>query len=232
MTRRLEWPLLRTSALAHLAWRVYAARYEAQVAAMRESLTHATIDHDLQPGMTKDEIAARRAAYLDWWGELISFSSLISHSHGRLFFHFIQPNQYDRGAKPLSPEERERFTRETSWFDEVTPRYAYAKQMTEELHRNGIDSTFLGDLFKSTTETVYVDDCCHLNPRGVALLTDAVAQHIVASPEIARLRPAGATSERHLAGTALDAPTAAGCSPHRETPPPPVASLSATDHRS
>lgn len=44
---------------------------------------------------------------------------MISHARGRLFFHFIQPNQYDRGAKPLSPGERESFTRDTTWFDPV-----------------------------------------------------------------------------------------------------------------
>lgn len=192
MTRRLDWPILRASALAHLAWRVYAAQYEAQVATARDALTRETVDHDLQANMTAEEIGARRTAYLDWWHELVLFSEVISHARGRLFFHFIQPNQYARGAKPLSPEERESFTRNTAWFDEVTPRYAYVKLMTEELQRDGIDSTYLGDLFAKTEETVYADDCCHLNERGIAMLADAVARHIVTSPEIERLPEAGA----------------------------------------
>jgi len=209
MTRRLDWPILRASALAHLAWRVYAARYEAKAAAARDALTRGAVDHDLQPDMTAEEVSARRTAYLDWWRELILFSEVISHTRGRLFFHFIQPNQYDRGAKPLSAEERESFTRNTSWFDEVTPRYAHVKLMIEELQRAGIDSTYLGDLFATTAETVYVDDCCHLNEHGIAMLTDAVAQHIVTSPEIERLPLSGAARTwPYVAGSARNDATA------------------------
>jgi hypothetical protein len=207
-TRRLDGPVLRSSALAQLAWRVYAARYDAATSTLRDRLTRATVDREVETGLTAKEAAARRSAYLVWWAELIRFSQLIVHERGGLFFHFVQPNQYERGAKPLSPEERESFTRNTTWFDEVTPRYAYARRMTEQLRREGVDTTFLGELFATTRETVYVDDCCHLNARGIATLTDAIARHIVASDEIGRLaaaadRDAGRARAAAAAGAAL-----------------------------
>jgi len=188
VTRAFDWPLARSSALAHLGWRVYAARYENRVARARDALSRFTSFADSTPSPTPVEIAERRAAYLDWWHDLILFSDVISHARGRSFFHFIQPNQYDRGAKPLSPEERENFTRQASWFDEVTPRYALVKEMTADLREQGVDSTFLGNMFAATEETVYVDDCCHLNERGVGMLATAVAEHIVASNQLSRLR--------------------------------------------
>jgi hypothetical protein len=190
VTRQLDRPLLRSSALLQLAWRAYVAHYEATTAALRDSVTASSVDRDARTDLTPDEIAARRIAYLDWWGELLQFSREVSHARGRAFFHFVQPNQYDRGAKPLSAAERDSFTRNTSWFDEVTPRYAYVKQMTDRLRRGGIDTTFLGDLFATTRETVYADDCCHLNALGIAMLADAVASHIVASPEMDVVPPA------------------------------------------
>lgn len=209
-TRWLDEPVLSSSALAQLAWRVYAARYDEAAAALRDRLTHETVDREVDASLTPAEIARRRSAYLAWWGELIRFSQLIVHARGGLFFHFVQPNQYARGTKPLSAEERTSFTRNTTWFDEVTPRYAYAKGMTERLRRQGVDTTFLGDVFTTTRETVYVDDCCHLNTRGIALLTDAIARHLVSSDEIGHLRTA---VEREAARAPSDAATVAALAP-------------------
>jgi hypothetical protein len=178
-TTLADHPLVRRSTLAHLLWRVYRARYEDDVAQRRSKLAAAS--HERPPTSSPQTITARRDAYLTWLHELIAFSDVIARSRGKSFFHFVQPNQYDRGAKPLSLEERERFTRNTAWFDEVTPRYARLERMTLDLRSSGVDSTYLGDVFAQTSETVYVDDCCHLNERGVALLVAAIADRVVAS---------------------------------------------------
>lgn len=177
---------LRRSTLAHLLWRVYTARYEHRTAALRDELARVAPDRATDGAAPPEEIAARRDAYLRWWHELIAFSDVIARARGRTFFHFVQPNQYDRGSKPLSAEEREHFTRQTTWFDEVTPRYARVEEMTERLRRVGVDSTFLGDVFATTTETVYVDDCCHLNEHGVRMLATAIGEHVAASGRLAR----------------------------------------------
>ena len=57
--------------------------------------------------------------------------------------------------------------------------------MTERLRAQGVDSTFLGDMFAETAETVYVDDCCHLNERGVDMLASTIVQHMIASGRFA-----------------------------------------------
>lgn len=184
VTRVFQRPVLRSSALAHLVWRVLVARHERAVARLRSEVaesaprrTDPTIDGPAA-------ITARREDYFRWWHELLAFSNAITRARGKPFFHFVQPNQYVRGAKPLSREEHESFTRHTEWFDEVTPRYATVAAMTARLRDEGVDSTFLGDLFANTRETVYVDDCCHLNARGVELLATAVARHVAASGRI------------------------------------------------
>ena len=179
---------LRRSTLVHLLWRVYAARYERSATALRSALAHVAPDPAIQARAGTGPIAARRDSYLEWWHDLILYSDLISRARGRSFFHFVQPNQYDRGSKPLSPEERESFTRNTAWFDEVTPRYARVEEMTAHLRRSGVDSTFLGDLFATTAATVYVDDCCHLNEHGVHLLAAAIGEHVAASGRLGRGR--------------------------------------------
>jgi hypothetical protein len=182
-TRRLDAPLLRSSALVHLAWRAWAAGYESRVAALRRALENASFD-GAAPERDPDAIALEREGYLRWWHELLLYSDAIARLRGKPFFHFVQPNQYDRGSKPLSPEERESFTRNAAWFDEVTPRYATVERMTRQLRAAGVDSTHLGRLFADTPQTVYVDDCCHFNRLGVEMLAGAVARHVAASGRI------------------------------------------------
>lgn len=200
VTRLLERPVLRNSALAHLAWRAAAAEYERRVAGARRALTaEATPFADVEPpSADPGGVEARRAAYLSRWEELTRLAHVIASEQGRPFLHFVQPNQYDRGAKPLSAEERTLHTRNAPWFDEVTPRYRLAEEMTARLRSRGVESHFLGRIFATTEETVYVDECCHLNARGVALLNAAIAERLVASgllavlprvPHTARLSP-------------------------------------------
>lgn len=181
VTRALDRPILRSSALVHLAWRVWAARYEEHVDSLRRDLADAAPFDGVAPVQDPGAIARRRDEYFAWWHELLLYSDVIARLRGKPFFHFVQPNQYDRGSKPLSPEERESFTRNTPWFDEVTPRYAIVERMSERLRREGVDSTYLGRLFAATTDTVYVDDCCHFNPLGIDMLAGSVARHVADS---------------------------------------------------
>lgn len=189
LTRLVERPVLRSSALVHLAWRAAVAHDEAVI---RQTLAAdeaeaAVFLRDLEPATTPKEIEARRDTYFAWWEDLVRYSDAIAELEGRLLFHFVQPNQYDRGAKPLSAEEREHHTRNAAWFDEVTPRYRRAEAMTERLRAEGVASYFLGRVFAGTTETVYVDECCHLNERGLDLLAGEIAARIVASGRLAAL---------------------------------------------
>ncbi len=159
---------------------MWAARYETKVESLRHDLESAGPFDGVAAEHDESAIARRRDDYFVWWHELLLYSDTIARLRGKPFFHFVQPNQYDRGSKPLSPEERESFTRNTAWFDEVTPRYAIVERMSERLRTEGVDSTYLGRLFAGTADTVYVDDCCHVSPRGNALLGAAMGERLAA----------------------------------------------------
>jgi len=192
VTATVDDSLLRRSTLAHLFWRVYASRYERRVAALRERIANVQPEDDVfaRRAVTPAQRVTQRDAYLDWWRELVAYSDLICRARGRAFFHFVQPNQYLRESKPLSVEERESFTRQTAWFDEVTPRYARVERMTARLRLAGVDSSFLGNLFARTPDTVYVDDCCHLNERGTALLVRAIGERVTTSGRLSTVATA------------------------------------------
>ena len=193
LTRALDDSVLRRSMLAHLVWRVLADRYRAVVADLRVT-ADAVADEwgDVEPGDPRERIGR----YLRLYERLVRDAALASAVAGKPYFHFVQPNQHPRGAKPLSPEEREHFST-PGWADVLTPYYEHLAVMSHALAASGVDATFLGDLFAHTTETVYADACCHLNPHGTALLVQAIVEHVLVSGALATLPEAGLRDAVH-----------------------------------
>jgi lysophospholipase L1-like esterase len=89
------------------------------------------------------------------------------------------------GHKPLVPFERQMVTRDSSgttvesaWFLTMAAVYQEAARRAN----GGGRFVFLGGLFDSTTEAVYVDEA-HLGPRGNELAARAIAGYIQTHPE-------------------------------------------------
>jgi hypothetical protein len=180
VTRWLDAPVVGSSALAHLAWRTFVRSYERRIAGLRGGAPRDDVWSRIEPATTPAAIEEKRRGYMSFWENLIRFSDLITRRQGKLFFHFVQPNQYDRESKPLSEEERTLYTK-NDWFDLVTSAYRSIESMTDELRAEGIESHFLGRVFAASPETVYMDDCCHLNDHGLDVLTTTIADRIIAS---------------------------------------------------
>jgi hypothetical protein len=51
------------------------------------------------------------------------------------------------------------------------------------LGERGVDFHDLTDLYAGIAESLYVDDCCHVNGKGNALMGEAVGKAIVAGWE-------------------------------------------------
>jgi lysophospholipase L1-like esterase len=97
-------------------------------------------------------------------------------ARGIPYHHFLQPNQYVPGSKPLTLEERTRFTRDDHPYRQaVLDGYPELRKAGEELRRSGVAFHDLTDLFADEERTVYGDDCCHLNAYGNRRLAEAVA---------------------------------------------------------
>jgi hypothetical protein len=193
LTRWLDVPVVRSSALAYLIWKAFIRRYERRVTKLREGAP--TNDWNaMEPATTSTAIAAKRLRYMQFWANLIRFSDVIARRQGKQFFHFVQPNQYERDSKPLSEEERALYIK-NDWFDAVTTGYREIESMTTELRAEGIESHFLGHVFADTSQTVYMDDCCHLNAAGVEILSAAIADRIISSGALARVASIGSSRE-------------------------------------
>lgn len=112
-------------------------------------------------------------------------SSLMMHrfceSQGIVYLHAIQPNQYDRGSKPLSAEEQENcYSLDILYGQFIAEGYPQLRQQAASLRQQGVNLLDLTSLFRTTIETIYVDPFCHLNETGsrrmARAITDAIAE--------------------------------------------------------
>ena len=143
---------------------------------------------------TKDEILDALAA--TWWRCSQDIYGL-STVHGFEYYHFLQPNQYDVGSKPLTvAEERLAFDPDSDFVDLVGQGYPRLRQEVASLGDTGVVFVDLSRIFEEVDETVYVDTCCHFNTRGVTELVARIAETIGASPGVSAVGIPKAAADR------------------------------------
>jgi hypothetical protein len=176
-------PLLRSSLLAHLVWRISAKRYSRRADQLRDEDQQAARLRwrHLEPALGPDDYEAKRNRYFELLTDLIRDSHWIATKQNKSFFEFIQPNFHVEGSKPLSEEERRLAAISPLPYSNVTPMYARLEKMVSTLHAEGIQAHSMVQLFHDRPETLYIDNCCHLNDRGLTLLMNAIADRVLAN---------------------------------------------------
>ncbi|NJL27620.1 MAG: hypothetical protein HC897_06830 [Thermoanaerobaculia bacterium] len=100
----------------------------------------------------------------------------LAEAHGVRYLHFLQPNQYVEGSKPLSEAEKaSAFDPASDWCQGVQGGYPLLQAKGRELKEEGIAFEDLTEIFKTQEGTLYRDTCCHLGLEGNRLLARAVA---------------------------------------------------------
>jgi hypothetical protein len=109
----------------------------------------------------------------------------LARENGMEYYHFLQPNQYVKGSKVLTPEERRlAYSEEVKISQSALIGYPILiKQGRKLLERNikFFDATMV---FAKEKETVYLDICCHYNERGKEVLAAYMMDKIVQNPRI------------------------------------------------
>jgi len=100
------------------------------------------------------------------------------------YYHFLQPNQYVEGSKPMSEEERKiAINPRQPYRHGVLVGYPMLRESGKELIAQGVDFNDLALIFSDVEEIVYRDDACHLNERGYAIIADRIGKTILEDPE-------------------------------------------------
>ena len=175
---------LRGSALFGLANRYQQERIAAEIIRLNHQLAAPEPDASpQQPERRQQRNAQRRQERLPenarfWYRSSVMLARLAQLA-GADYYHFLQPNQYVPDSKPLSPWEREFAYRPgASGKSAVEPGYPLLQAISRALPGQGSNYFDLTGIFADHPETLYVDDCCHLNQRGNELLAAAMVRRM------------------------------------------------------
>jgi hypothetical protein len=99
---------------------------------------------------------------------------------GIRYYHFLQPNQYDPGSKPMGAEERRTaYNPNHPYRKGVEHGYPLLAKAGLELVADGIKFYDARKVFAGLSEPLYVDQCCHFKPKGSQILAAWMAARIV-----------------------------------------------------
>ena len=116
----------------------------------------------------------------------------VAERNGMEYYHFLQPNQYLPGSKPLSNQEMAKaYLPDTPRARNVRNVYPLLIRQGRYLSNHGVRFFDLTQIFRDNHETLYRDDCCHFNRRGYELLAEAMLGRILETTDIPQLAPAG-----------------------------------------
>jgi hypothetical protein len=183
-------PILRDLVVANLIWRV--ADRGLQIAMLKYRVA---LDQQLPASqvarLTSNQLGflgppvkyrTRRELYLDiakQWGRASVLMKDIVAAQGGLYFHFLQPNQYVPDSKPLGEEEKKNAVYPLSVYRKpVEIGYPYLRAMGASLRSAGLWFEDLTDLFAGDSEDLYIDSCCHISKKGMAIVARAIASAI------------------------------------------------------
>jgi hypothetical protein len=180
-------PLLRRSVFASTVWRFLDRTLETQLAQARvemeaykpkapaESRNYAFLGPTRKYGepaeMYRDLVAV--------WQRSSLLMSQLARANGARYVHFLQPNQYLEGSKPMSAAERQTALWPGSSYErDVRAGYPLMQQAGRELKAKGVDFVDLTGLFSEVSEPLYTDSCCHFSREGNQLLGEAMGRAI------------------------------------------------------
>lgn len=124
---------------------------------------------------TREE-AIKRA--LQIWTSSSRSSYAVAFINGIRYLEVVQPSQYLEGSKSFSSEE-ERLVRSDRSMEVVGEGYSMIHAEDFGLPAESIlDARFI---FAETRQSVYSDNCCHLNQEGERVLANAIARKIIRS---------------------------------------------------
>ncbi|NJK38878.1 MAG: hypothetical protein HC835_06975 [Oscillatoriales cyanobacterium RM2_1_1] len=96
------------------------------------------------------------------------------------YLHVLQPNQYWKTARKFGSEEKKiAFTENSPYAKGVEIGYPLLLKNVDQLTKSQVNILNATNIFDPIQEPVYIDNCCHYNPRGEKILSEFVAREVV-----------------------------------------------------
>jgi len=178
-------PLLRRSVFASTLWRILDLRLEGSLARAREQLE----DHRPQvpaehrgysavgPGRAYADDSEMYDDLTAVWSQSSLQMQRLCTTSGIVYFHFLQPNQYLEGTKPMTrAEQRSAILPGNPFRLHVAAGYPRLREAGAKLAAQGVPFTDMTRAFAGIDELLYIDTCCHFNEKGNEILGRAMGK--------------------------------------------------------
>jgi hypothetical protein len=168
--RALIGTLARFNVAANVAWTFLdqwqQKRAEVATRALEKAAAgqHSYLHNGPQDRAASLEEAIARSTEL--WIESSTQMNHLAQANGIAYAHFLQPNQYLEGSKPLSDEEKRVAIRDGGYAPVARRVYPVLVKAGARLLERGVPFTDLTRIFENEKKTLYVDACCHVNQEG------------------------------------------------------------------
>jgi hypothetical protein len=150
---------------------------------LQEAESSFQISGPLEPGAEREPLL-RETVQL--WAESSRQMAHLSRANGIRYFHFLQPNQYVAGSKPMSLVERQRALSVPGYGGLVRHNYPMLIEAGRVLAEEGIAFADLTRVFESEQRPVYVDTCCHFNELGYEIMIAEMAKYMTEQEPVPR----------------------------------------------
>ena len=172
---------LRQSRTMALIWRLSVLNAGNRIARIQSDLQNADVAENLGNELTYPEIYSIIGEECEQvWKNCSELLNALCREKGIRYYHFLQPNQYVPGSKPMSQQELEEAMGGTTFRELVGAGYPGLRAKGRELAAEGIRFHDLTMVFEDVTETLYCDSCCHFNELGNEILGRHIGKVIVA----------------------------------------------------
>lgn len=113
------------------------------------------------------------------WRRCSQQMNILCEAYGIRYYHFLQPNQYVPGSKPIGPEEATAaIVDDCKYKSGVLLGYPLLRTEGSEM-AGELSFRDLTMIFSETTDVLYNDTCCHLNKKGYEIIADTIGTFIV-----------------------------------------------------
>jgi hypothetical protein len=177
--RRLKRSRLYASPTLFLAWQSWDRILAGKVSELNRQL--ASIERDSSsfmmhgPRYTAESHEQLFRDLADLWKNASIQMKALCDAHGAGYYHFLQPNQYIEGSKPMGEAERKIALNEASPYGKAAALgYPFLWAAGSELEKAGVQFIDLTRIFSDHPEMLYIDDCCHTNAAGSAVVTEHI----------------------------------------------------------
>jgi len=177
----LEGKLYRSPLLSFL-WRRWdrsqdIAIFEAREAIRKQEVaTEEALFQERGPAFRESDVLKMVAT--SWVGSSRQMHHL-AEANGDVYLHFLQPNQYLDGSKPMLAAERSiAFFEDYPYRGAIQIGYPLLRNAGRTLREQDIEFRDLTQIYVDQTQPLYSDACCHMNREGYVLIVEEICEAI------------------------------------------------------